>query len=114
MLEDLASSPAAWKRTVPRITPDVARRIYAKLAKQSSYFIYEEGRDTIRGCALRVLRREVQIGARADRGRTWIKVATLRLDVDLEELEELRLAVRRKFGKSRMNTRSPLSEKGGG
>ena len=56
-----------------------------------------EGRDAIRGCALRVLRREVQTGARADRGRTWIKVATLRLDVDLEELEELRLAVRRKI-----------------
>jgi hypothetical protein len=96
MPEDLAS-PTAWKRTVPRITPDVVRRTYAKLAKQSSYFIYEEGRDAIRGCALRVLRREVQIGARADRGRTWIKVATLRLDVDLEELEELRLAVRRKI-----------------
>ena len=75
MPEDLAS-PTAWKRTVPRITPDVVRRTYAKLAKQSSYFIYEEGRDAIRGCALRVLRREVQIGARADRGRTWIKVAT--------------------------------------
>ena len=97
MPEDLASSPTAWRRTVPRITPDVVRRTYAKLAKQSSYFIYEEGRDAIRGCALRVLRREVQIGARADRGRTWIKVATLRLDVDLEELEELRLAVRRKI-----------------
>ena len=97
MPEDLASSPTAWKRMVPRITLDVVRRTYAKLAKQSSYFIYEEGRDAIRGCALRVLRREVQIGARADRGRTWIKVATLRLDVDLEELEELRLAVRRKI-----------------
>jgi hypothetical protein len=63
MPEDPASSPAAWKRTVPRITPGVVRRTYAKLAKQSSYSIYEEGRDAIRGCALRVLRREVQIGA---------------------------------------------------
>jgi hypothetical protein len=91
------SSAPPWKRTVPRITLEVVRLAYARLAKQNSYFIYEEGRDAIRGCALRVLRREVQIGARADRGRTWMKVAVVPFDVDLDELDELRLAVRRKI-----------------
>jgi hypothetical protein len=58
--------------TVPRLTPDVVRRCYAKMADSSPYYVYEAGRDAIKGCALRVLRREVQVGARADRGKTWL------------------------------------------
>ncbi|HEX4498750.1 MAG TPA: hypothetical protein VIE43_23935 [Thermoanaerobaculia bacterium] len=46
--------------TVPRLTPDVFRRSYAKMAASSPYYVYEAGRDAIKGCALRVLRREVQ------------------------------------------------------
>jgi hypothetical protein len=51
---------------IPRITTEVVRRAYGDLAKGSPYFLFEEGRDAVRGCALRVLRREVQIGTRAD------------------------------------------------
>jgi hypothetical protein len=97
MARHYSTSAAPGKRTVPRITLEVLRLAYSRLAKQNSYFIYEEGRDAIQGCALRVLRREVQIGTRADRGRTWIKVAVVSPEVDMEELEELRLAVRRKI-----------------
>lgn len=97
MARHYSTSAAPGKRTVPRITLEVLRLAYSRLAKQNSYFIYEEGRDAIQGCALRVLRREVQIGIRADRGRTWIKVAVVSPEVDMEELEELRLAVRRKI-----------------
>jgi hypothetical protein len=53
---------------VPRITVEVVRKAYSDLAKGSPYFLFEEGRDAVRGCALRVLRREVQIGTRVDRG----------------------------------------------
>jgi hypothetical protein len=71
--------------TVPHLTPDVVRR--CQMAASSPYYVYESGRDAIKGCALRVLRREVQVGARADRGKTWLKLAVVRPDVTSEELE---------------------------
>jgi hypothetical protein len=83
--------------TVPRLTPDVVRRCYANMAASSPYYVYEAGRDAIKGCALRVLRREVQVGARADRGKTWLKLAVVRPDVTTEELEALRGLARKKI-----------------
>jgi hypothetical protein len=82
--------------TVPRLTVEVVRKCYSNLATGSPYFVYELGRDAIKGCALRVLRREIQIGVRADRGKTRLKVAVARSDVTMEELEALRSAARRK------------------
>jgi hypothetical protein len=83
--------------TVPRLTPNVVRRCYAKMAASSPYYVYEAGRDALKGCALRVLRREVQVGARADRGKTWLKLAVVRPDVTSEELEALRDLARKKI-----------------
>jgi hypothetical protein len=67
------------------------------MAASSPYYVYEAGRDAIKGCALRVLRREVQVGARADRGKTWLKLAVVRPDVTSEELEVLRGLARKKI-----------------
>ncbi|MEO6194014.1 MAG: hypothetical protein ABIS20_13470 [Thermoanaerobaculia bacterium] len=82
--------------TVPRLTVEVVRKCYSRLATRSPYYVYELGRDAIKGCALRVLRREIQIGARADRGKTWLKVSVVRPDVTFEELEAFRSSVRRR------------------
>jgi len=85
------------KQTVPRINQEVIRRAYGKLANPNPYYVYEKGRDAIKGCAILDLRREVQIGTRADRGGTWIKVAVVPQEVTLEEMEDLRAEVRQKI-----------------
>ena len=81
---------------VPRITADIVRQAFDHLAQGSPYYIREEGgRDSIRGCHLRVQRRTIQFGTRSDGGRRWQRVAEARPDMTLEEVEEARAAVRR-------------------
>ncbi|HVT58734.1 MAG TPA: hypothetical protein VHR45_10050 [Thermoanaerobaculia bacterium] len=72
------------------------RTAFANPSKHNPYFLREEGgRDSIRGCMLRVQRRTVQFGTRSDAGNRWHKVAEARPDMTLEEIEDARLAVRR-------------------
>ncbi|HEX4965058.1 MAG TPA: hypothetical protein VF173_29895 [Thermoanaerobaculia bacterium] len=97
---------------IPRITPEVVRRAYGDLAKGSPYFLFEEGRDAVRGCALRVLRREVQIGTRADRGATWVKVAVVPADIGVEELESLRMDVRKQIRRLEDEEEEPTLREG--
>ncbi len=97
MPETRTAGDRSVKQTVPRINLEVIRRAYSKLANPNPYYIYEAGRDAIQGCAIRVLRKEVQIGTRADRGGTWVKVSVVPRDVTIEELEGLRAEVRRKI-----------------
>ncbi|MEA2604984.1 MAG: hypothetical protein QOF89_5976 [Acidobacteriota bacterium] len=97
---------------VPRITPEVVRKAYGDLAKESPYFLYEEGRDAIRGCALRVLRREVQIGTRINRGSGWIKVVVVPADISIEELDALRLEVRKEIRRVEDEEEEPTLRQG--
>lgn len=84
---------------VPRITVAVVHQAWKSLSTGSPYFIYERGtgKDNVPGCALRIQRRSVQIGTRADRGATWIAVAEVRPDIDIQALDDLRLEVRQKI-----------------
>lgn len=84
------------RTVVPRITLEVVRQAFADPASGNPYYVREDGgRDSIRGCCLRVQRRSVQFGTRTDRGTYWHRVVEARPDMSLEEVEEARLAVRR-------------------
>jgi integrase len=76
---------------VARITLDVVRSAYRHLARPHPYYVA----DREIGCHLRILRSEVQIGVRLDKGTRWRRVATIPPDVSIEELEALRLEARR-------------------
>lgn len=82
---------------VPKINVSVIRKSYTQLSAGSPYFIYETGRDAFPGCALRVLRQEIQIGARADRGKAWIKIAVVDPAISADDLEALRYETRKKL-----------------
>jgi len=88
--------PEKRRGVVASITLQVVRQAFAEPASGNPYFIREErGRDSIRGCYLRVQRRSVQFGTRTDRGACWHRVVEARPDMSLQEIEEARLAVRR-------------------
>ena len=83
------------RSTVPRITLQVVRQAFANPAEGSPYYLREEGgRDSIRGCMLRIQRRTVQFGTRSHLGTRWHKAAQAQSDMTLEEIEEARRAVR--------------------
>jgi integrase len=83
------------RTVVPRLTVQVLRQAFARLSHGSPYYIREEGgRDSIRGCYLRVQRRSVQFGIRTAGGDRWIKVREARSDMTLEEVDDAREAVR--------------------
>src|SRR4051812_43830108 len=83
------------RTVVPRLTLQVLRQAFAHLSQGSPYYVREEGgRDSIRGCYLRVQRRSVQFGIRTAGGDRWVKVREARSDMTLNEVEDAREAVR--------------------
>lgn len=86
-------------REVPRITLDFLRDIFTRgLSTGNPYFIREAGgRDSIRGCQLRVLRTKVWFCTRSDAGTAYYPVVEARPDMTIEEVEQARWAVRAKI-----------------
>src|SRR5829696_5155471 len=83
------------RSTVPRITLQVVRQALANPAEGSPYHLREEGgRDSLRGCMLRIQRSTVQFGTRSHLGTRWHKAAEASPDMTLEEIEEAHRAVR--------------------
>lgn len=88
--------PASAKNLVPEITSAVLRRAFSNPPKPGrSYYVQERGSTrSIPGCAIRVLRTEVQFGVRA--GDTWHKVVRAYPDMTPEEIQKARVDVRKK------------------
>jgi hypothetical protein len=99
---------------VSRISVSTVREAWKKLSQGSPYYYYERGtaKDNVPGCALRVQRRSVQIGTRGDRGRSWIAVAEVPPDISAEDLDALRLAVRKKVRELEDEDKEPSFRQG--
>ncbi len=85
---------SARRTAFPRITVEVIRYAYEHPAQASPYYIREIGRDAIKGCMLRVHRREVELGTRYAKGTRWHRVIVVDVHMSIEELETARLKVR--------------------
>ena len=88
------SKSSAHRTAFPRITLDVVRYAYEHPAQASPYYIREIGRDAIKGCMLRVHRREVELGTRYAKGTRWHRMIAVDVHMSIEELETARLKVR--------------------